>query len=406
MKKCEDFAVTIVCNSVEADTRVNSEEVLSDEDFLAVFGARDIRQVIRRCARPPGGPTRRTAWLDSRQEPSAPAVDLVTGKCRPGRVSRTVSTSPLMLDLTVMCTPDTEILQPGAAAQGVPPPGTMTNTVAGFDTSTPVVATLVPVVGQPDPKAKELPTLRLSESSDLLPSFGLSSSSSSPTLPWGSAEDSSPSFSPTGCVRGTLRMFRARVVCLMCHRFHQNSSFGLLGRAEQPRLRGVLLPYCPVVAGEDRLLETGLPGCPYRFLESGKLPFTDGNPAYGLQLHHPRFLELVGAPESARLPDCSPSFWEEHLGKEQAMAAAINLQRDVGVMLSNLQILSQFAMAMNRMSFSLMALGLARSLFPRVEVDDLAPAPRAVRAASYMSAMGLWHPQKNPDVPGPVLIQE
>ena len=48
VKKCEDFAVTIVCNSVEADTRVNSEEVLSDEDFPAVFGARDIRQVFRR----------------------------------------------------------------------------------------------------------------------------------------------------------------------------------------------------------------------------------------------------------------------------------------------------------------------------------------------------------------------
>ena len=71
------------------------------------------------------------------------------------------------------------------------------------------------------------------------------------------------------------------------------------------------------------------------------------------------------------------------------MAAAINLQRDAGVMLSNLQILSQFAMAMNRMSFSMMALGLGQSLFPRVEADGLAPAPRAARAASYMTAMGL-----------------
>ena len=66
VKKCEDFAVTIVCHSEEADTHVKSEEVLSDEDFPAVFGAK---------------------------EPSAPAVDLVTGK-----VSRTVSTSPLTLD--------------------------------------------------------------------------------------------------------------------------------------------------------------------------------------------------------------------------------------------------------------------------------------------------------------------
>ena len=106
----------------------------------------------------------------------------------------------------------------------------------------------------------------------------------------------------------------------------------------------------PTDLGDGRLLETGLPGCPYRFSESGALPFSDGNPAYGLQLHHPRFLEFVGALESARLLDCSPTFWVDQLGKEQAMAAAINLQRDAGVMLSNLQILSQFAMALHRMS--------------------------------------------------------
>ena len=34
----------------------------------------------------------------------------------------------------------------------------------------------------------------------------------------------------------------------------------------------------------------------------------------------------MGAPESARLLHCSPSFWVEELGKEQAMAAAVNLQ--------------------------------------------------------------------------------
>ena len=35
----------------------------------------------------------------------------------------------------------------------------------------------------------------------------------------------------------------------------------------------------PVTAEKDTVLESGLPGCPYRFLESGELPFTDGNPA-------------------------------------------------------------------------------------------------------------------------------
>ena len=160
----------------------------------------------------------------------------------------------------------------------------------------------------------------------------------------------------------------------------------------------------PIDLGDGRFLETGLPGCPYRFSESGGLPFSDGNPAYGLQLHHPRFLEFVGAPESARLLDCSPTFWVDQLGKEQAMAAAINLQRDAGVMLSNLQILSQFATALHRMSFSMMALGIGQLLFLRAEVDDLSPAPRAARAALYMSAMGLWRPQTGPGDPGPVPV--
>ena len=167
---------------------------------------------------------------------------------------------------------------------------------------------------------------------------------------------------------------------------------GVLGRCSSCRFGGR-----PVI--RDRTA-----GLSVRFSGSGGLPFSDGNPAYGLQLHHPRFLEFVGAPESARLLDCSPTFWVDQLGKEKALAAAINLQRDAGVMLSNLQILSQFATALHRMSFSMMALGIAQSLLPRAEVDNLSPAPLAARAASYMSAMGLWHSQTGPGDPGPVPV--
>ena len=52
----------------------------------------------------------------------------------------------------------------------------------------------------------------------------------------------------------------------------------------------------------------------------------------------------------------------------------------------------------------MMALGIEQSLFPRAKVDDLSPAPRAARAASYMSAMGLQHPQTGPRDPGPVPV--
>ena len=86
VKKRDDLSVTFVCSSEETGTRVNSEEVFSDEDFPAEFGARDIRRVVRRRASPPGGQTRGTARVDRRHEPPAPVVDLVTGKCKPGKV--------------------------------------------------------------------------------------------------------------------------------------------------------------------------------------------------------------------------------------------------------------------------------------------------------------------------------
>ena len=120
----------------------------------------------------------------------------MTGKCKPGKVSRTVSTSPLTLDLRVMCTSCVKVPTPGASTQVVLPPATVAGTVTAVGTSTPFVAIPAPVVEQPGMHAREFPTLRLSESPELLPSFWLSSSSPSPTLPWGAAEDSSPPFSP------------------------------------------------------------------------------------------------------------------------------------------------------------------------------------------------------------------
>ena len=92
---------------------------------------------------------------------------------------------------------------------------------------------------------------------------------------------------------------------------------------------------------EDSPLSTmGLPGCPYRFTSYSGTAISDLNPAFGLQLHHPRFLEFVIAPESARLLYRSPTFWVDQLGEEQAMPAAVSLQQDAGIVLSNLQILS------------------------------------------------------------------
>ena len=87
---------------------------------------------------------------------------------------------------------------------------------------------------------------------------------------------------------------------------------------------------CPLDTEDSPLLAMGLPGCLYRFTSYSGPAFSDLNPAFGLQLHHPRFLEFVGAPESARLLYHSPTFWVDQLGEEQAMAAAVNLQTGRG----------------------------------------------------------------------------
>ena len=129
----------------------------------------------------------------------------------------------------------------------------------------------------------------------------------------------------------------------------------------------------------------------------------DTNPAYGMQLsYHPRFLEFIGAPESARLLYRSPTFWSQRMGEEDAVAAAINLQRDAGVMLSNLQILPQLVTSLEWVATEMLDLGMGHVVFPSEEVTALSPAPRAPRAAQYMAAMGLWRPQTGLGDPGPV----
>ena len=335
-------------------------------------------------------------------------------------------------------------MQPsGVTSDTVVPPATVASQGIDVGTSVPVVAAPVQVVEQLSPPVRErvpvfeFPQPLLSEPPELLqvvaaatalpssPLSGRSSSSSSPMLPWGAADDSSPPFSPNRVQAGrsqdvpdesslfnvsplspelllrpsrggqsppaegvllptTLDDFDDSVLgdpitYARCEQFPRSESPLSLpvyawpsgsaflldptllqtvlasGTSSQPE-EGTSAVAPPMDLGDGRLLESGLPGCPYRFSGSGGLPFSDGNPAYCLQLHHP-VLEFVGAPESARLRDCSGL---DRLGKEQSMAAAINLQRDAG----NLQILSQFATALHRMSFQMMDLGIEQSLFP------------------------------------------
>ena len=74
--------------------------------------------------------------------------------------------------------------------------------------------------------------------------------------------------------------------------------------------------YCvPLDTGDHLLVSSGLPGCPYRMTSYAGTNVAEVNTAYGIQVHHPRFLEFIGAPESARLLNRSPAFWIQHMDR-------------------------------------------------------------------------------------------
>ena len=150
------------------------------------------------------------------------------------------------------------------------------------------------------------------------------------------------------------------------------------------------------------LVLDNLPGCQYRMASYDNAHMTVVDPAYELQLHHPRFLEYVGAPESSCLLSRPPGYWLHHMDREQAVSAALQLQHDAGLMMSNIQVLGQFVTSLNRMSSEAMRLVFGQEQNPSEAIQSVAPSPRARRAAHYMTAMGLWRPPGGTGAPGPL----
>ena len=57
------------------------------------------------------------------------------------------------------------------------------------------------------------------------------------------------------------------------------------------------------------------------------------------------------------------------------MAVAVNLQRDAGLIMLNLQILAQFVTSLHRMSSEMMSIGVGHVVFPSDDVADLSITP-------------------------------
>ena len=142
---------------------------------------------------------------------------------------------------------------------------------------------------------------------------------------------------------------------------------------------------------------TGLPGFVYRMTSYQVEDVADVDPAFGIQLQHPRFLECIRAPELAQLLGRSPVEWVRMMNRQDDMAAALELQRDAGLMASNLQVLDQYVMSLNRMSSEVLRLAFDPEVFLAHVVNVAAPVPRVHSVATQMAAMGLWQPPIGPE---------
>ena len=87
-------------------------------------------------------------------------------------------------------------------------------------------------------------------------------------------------------------------------------------------------------------------GCLFRNMTYRTSDYASPSGEFGVPLHHPQFLELIGVPESASLLEMGPGRWLHSLSRDQAMDAAIQLHRDVCLVTTNLDVLDQYALCL------------------------------------------------------------
>ena len=117
---------------------------------------------------------------------------------------------------------------------------------------------------------------------------------------------------------------------------------------------------------------------------------------YGLPLNHPQFIEWIGVPQSAGLIELSGRQWVDKLLRDQAVTAAVHLQRDMGLMQTNVDVLYQYALSLQKAASRVIDNCLRPCVYPAAEVATGSLGLRVRRAAIQMEAMGLWRPSLDP----------
>ena len=122
-------------------------------------------------------------------------------------------------------------------------------------------------------------------------------------------------------------------------------------------------------------------GCAFRKTSYRHSDYDTPSGEFGLPVHHLRFIEWIGVPLFVCLLEMDAGRWVDHLTRDKAVAVAVQLQRDVGLMQTNLDILDQIYLALQGTASRLIVVCLGARPYPTEEVAAGALSPR-VRWAS------------------------
>ena len=138
------------------------------------------------------------------------------------------------------------------------------------------------------------------------------------------------------------------------------------------------------------------PGCAFRDTTYCVSDYAEPTGDYGLLLNHPIFVEWIGVPQSAGLLELSGGQWVDKLSRDQAVTAAVHLQRDVGLMQTNVDVLDHYALSLQKAASRIIDHCLGPYEYPAAEIATGALGPRVRRDAIQMEGMGLWRPSLDP----------
>ena len=82
--------------------------------------------------------------------------------------------------------------------------------------------------------------------------------------------------------------------------------------------------------------------------------------------------------------------WVDRLSRDEAVTAAVHLQRNVGLIQTNVDVLDQYALSLQKAVSRIIDICLGSSKYPASEVETGTLGPRVYRVAKQMESMGLW----------------